>query len=401
MFKGNRKYYALLAIIFIAVVALQYFQPKPINWNRTYFKKDKIPFGCFAIYNLLENNFAKNVKTNTQTLYNLNEQSPDSNQTLIIIDAKIEFSKLDVKSMLAFLNRGNNILIASNSLNKTITDTFKLKIKENWLTNITSLDSLLTTTTFEIKYTQPKNNVLKSYKYPQVVNENYFTSFDTTLFKISSINKSNHPVLLEANIGKGTLLISTLPDVFGNLFIVDHPNRFYVYTLLSKVKNTTIIWDEHYKIHHEEQQSPFQLIYGNDSLYMGYLVLIIGLLFFMIFEMKRKQRAIPIVIPLPNTTLEFVDVVSHVYYNSKNHKHIAEEKILYFYFDVRKKFSVDTNTMNDDFFNTIHKLSGLETDVIKQLFGYCENLKKAPSLTERDLIELENRIQTFKAKSIR
>ena len=59
MFKGNRKYYSVLALIFIAVIVLQYMQPKPINWTRTYFKKDKIPFGCYAIFNLLENNFAK------------------------------------------------------------------------------------------------------------------------------------------------------------------------------------------------------------------------------------------------------------------------------------------------------------------------------------------------------
>ncbi len=401
MFNGNRKYYSVLALIFIAVIALQYMQPKPINWTRTYFKKDKIPFGCYAIFNLLENNFAKKVITNKQTLYSLNAEMTESNQTLIFIDNNVEFSKLDVKSLFSFLKKGNTVLISTSNFSKALKDTFKIDVQENWVTKSISIDSLLTKRAFEVQYTQPKNNVLKSYVYPTVATESYFTKFDTILFKVSSINKQHQAVLLEANIGKGKLVLSSLPDVFGNLFIVNHVNRFYAYTLLSKVKNKTIIWDENYKTHNVQQKGIFQFIFNNDALYMGYCIAIIGLLFFMIFEMKRKQRAIPVIKPLQNSTLEFVDVISHVYFNSKNHKYIAEEKIAYFYFDMRKKFSVNTTLMDDEFYNTIHLLSGIDLDAVKKLFSYCENLKQAPSLTEQDLLELNTRITNFKLKSIR
>jgi hypothetical protein len=401
MFKGNRKYYSVLALIFIAVIVLQYMQPKPINWTRTYFKKDKIPFGCYAIFNLLENNFAKKVTTNKQTLYSLNAEMAESNQTLILIDDNVELSKLDVKSLFSFLKKGNTVLICTSNFSKALKDTFNIDVQENWITKSTSIDSLLTKRAFEVQYTQPKNNLLKSYVYPTIATESYFTKFDTTLFKVSSVNKQHQPVLLEANIGKGKLVLSSLPDVFGNLFIVNHVNRFYAYTLLSKVKNNTIIWDENYKTHNVQQKGIFQFIFNNDALYMGYCIAIIGLLFFMVFEMKRKQRVIPIIKPLQNSTLEFVDVISHVYFNSKNHKYIAEEKIAYFYFDVRKKFSVNTTLMNDEFYNTIHHLSGIELDTVKKLFSYCENLKQAPSLTEQDLLELNTRITNFKLKSIR
>jgi hypothetical protein len=401
MFKGNRKYYSVLALIFIAVIVLQYMQPKPINWTRTYFKKDKISFGCYAIFNLLENNFAKKVIINKQTLYSLNAEMAESNQTLILIDDNIELSKLDVKSLFSFLKKGNTVLICTSNFSKALKDTFNIDVKENWITKSTSIDSLLTKRAFEVHYTQPKNNVLKSYVYPTAATESYFTKFDTTLFKVSSVNKQHQPVLLEANIGKGKLILSSLPDVFGNIFIVNHVNRFYAYTLLSKVKNDIIIWDENYKTHNVQQKGIFQFIFNNDALYMGYCIAIFGLLFFMIFEMKRKQRAIPIIKPLQNSTLEFVDVISHVYFNSKNHKYIAEEKIVYFYFDVRKKFSVNTTLMNDEFYNTIHHLSGIDLDAVKKLFSYCENLKQAPSLTEQDLLELNTRITNFKLKSIR
>jgi hypothetical protein len=297
MFKGNRKYYSVLALIFIAVIVLQYMQPKPINWTRTYFKKDKIPFGCYAIFNLLENNFAKKVITNKQTLYSLNAEMAESNQTLIIIDDNITFSKLDVKSLFSFLKKGNTVLISGSDFSNTLKDTFNLSFQYNWEIKPTNIDSLLTKRAFEVQFTQPKNNILKSYVYPTVATESYFTKFDTALFKISSVNKRNQAVLLEASIGKGKLLLSSIPDVFGNLFIVNNHNRFYTYTLLSKVKNNTIIWDENYKVYTHQEKGIFDFIFNNDALYMGYCIAIIGLLFFMIFEMKRKQRAIPIIKP--------------------------------------------------------------------------------------------------------
>jgi hypothetical protein len=401
MFKGNKKYYYILAIVFIGVIVLQYMQPKPINWSRTYLKKDKIPFGCYAIFNLLETNYANKVVVNQQTMYDINNQTNDSSNTLILLNDKIEFSKLDLQSLYKFIKKGNTVFFASNEYQKVLKDTFKIDTQFNWGTTNSSLDSLILKPSFEVKYVAPKNNFLKSYIYPQVATESYFTSFDTTLFKVSSINKQNHPVLIEANIGKGKLILSSLPDVFGNLFIVNHNNRYYTYTLLSKIKNNTIIWDEYYKTYNVQQKGIFQFIFSNDSLYMGYIMLIIGLFIFMIFEMKRRQRPIPIIKPLQNSTLEFVDVISHVYFNSNNHKHIAEETIQYFYFFVRKKFNVNTNEMNDEFYGGISKLSGVDLSDVKKLFSYCQNLKQAPSLTQYDLLELNDRINNFKQKSIR
>ena len=401
MLKGDKKYYFVLSAVFIVVIILQYMQPKAINWNRTYLKNDKIPFGCYAIFNLLESNFSKTLLVNKQTIYNINAQTNDTSQTLLIVNDKIDLSKLDVKSLFQFVKKGNNVLIAANEFNELLQDTFKLKTQYNWGDMNYSLDSLLLKKAFEIKYTVDRNNIVGRYVYPQVANESYFTCFDTTLFKVSTTDKNKKPVLIEASIGKGKLILGTLPDVFGNLFIVNHINRFYTYTLLSKVRNKTIIWDEYYKTFNVQQKNLFQFIFNNDGLYMAYSILIVGLLFFMLFEMKRIQRPIPIIKPLQNSTLEFVDVVSQVYFNSNNHKYIAEEIIQYFYFYIRKKFNLNTAEIDEEFFDTIHSLSGISKGEIKILFSYCQNLKLAPRLTQNDLLELNDRINNFKQKSNR
>ncbi len=401
MFKGNRKYYMILAAIFVGVIFMYYSQPKPINWNRTFGKDDKIPFGSYAIFHLLEETYASSVQTNAEGIYNLNERNVSTDQSLLIIDDQISMTKLEIKSLFAFVQKGNTVLLCANRFGKALTDTFHLDVSMNTNFDASSLDSLLKKPAFEVSYVQPKNTVKKSYVYPKVATESYFEKIDTSRFSIVALNKKHMPVLLEASVGKGKILLSTLPDVFGNLFIVDHPNRFYVYTLLSRLRNQSILWDEYYKTYGHPKDSLFAFIFSSDALYMAYGITLLALLVFMIFEIKRKQRAIPVITPLKNTTLEFVDVVSHVYFNSHNHKHIALETIKYFYFDISRKFNLSTANPDEEFYTRLHHLSGVDVEKIRILFRYCENLKQAPSLTEDDLLELNDRITKFKKQSIR
>ncbi len=400
MFKGNRKYFWVLGIVFILIVVLQFLTPKPVNWVRTYMKKDKIPFGCYAIYNLIENFYAQTVELNKQTLYYLTSKNNEGKTTLIMVNDKINLSKLETENLMRFVSEGNKALISANNFLGHLKDTFNIQQDYNWeMQQGISFDSLMKKPLFTVKFINPESSVEQKYTYSKATIESWFSSFDTSAFKIVSIDEFNHPVLLSRKIQKGTLYLSSLPDVFSNLVVVKDPNRNYVYTLLSLVKNDKIIWDEYYKSSNMQNTSILKFIFDNDSLYRGYCVLLLSLVFFMTFAIKRKTRPVPVIAPLQNSTLQFVDVVGNVYFNSNNHLYIAIERINYFYFEIRTKFHINTIGISNDFYKSLAQLSGLTEEEIKNLFSYCENLKKAPSLSEEDLMELNERINIFKQKS--
>ena len=50
----------------------------------------------------------------------------------------------------------------------------------------------------------------------------------------------------------------------------------------------------------------------------------------MIFNAKRRQRVVPIINPLPNTTLDFTKTIGNLYYQEGNHQNIVDKKIIYF-----------------------------------------------------------------------
>jgi hypothetical protein len=235
-----------------------------------------------------------------------------------------------------------------------------------------------------------------------VCNHNtYFQNFDSTQFKVLAYYQNDKACLIHSNISGGHLYLMSIPDVFGNYFIVNNRNKEVAYTLLSLLKNNTIVWDEYYKTFNITNYSFIKFILESDALYAAYLLLIFTLIFYMIFESRRRQRAIPVVVKPTNSTLEFVNVISHVYYNSKNHQSIAIERIKFFYETIRKKFNISTNEINELFINEITELSGIEKKLVNQLFVYCEKIKNAKEITEYDLIELNRQIHNFNKNSLR
>ena len=399
MFKGNKKFIYIFCGIFAVIIAVQYFLPKPINWSKTYLSKDKSPFGCFAIYNLMDGVYSKNFKINNQTFYNLNNLQTKK-ASLIIVNDNVDFNKTDIHSLFEFLNKGNTAFIAVNRFKGLLADTFHIKTDFDYSDYFVSVDSLIKKDGETIKL-NAVNYKKKSFSYSRVASASYFTSFDTSRFKVMAHLSKDKACLISVNIGKGKLVLMSVPDVFGNYFIANNPNRQFMYAMLSTVKNEEIIWDEYYKTYNISNYSFIKFILESDALYSAYLLIIFILILYMIFEGRRRQRAIPVLQAPTNSTLEFINVISHVYYNSKNHQSIASEKIKFFYETVRRKFHVNTNVINDEFLNEVSALSGVEKKLVKQLFTYCEKLKQPVEINENELVELNRQIHNFNKNSLR
>jgi len=84
------------------------------------------------------------------------------------------------------------------------------------------------------------------------------------------------------------------------------------------------------------------------------------MILFVLFEMKRRQRIIPVIAPLRNTTLDFVQTVGNVYFNQRDNKNIAIKKITYFLEFVRSNFFLSTSNMNDEFIEALSKKTAMK-----------------------------------------
>lgn len=395
MFKGANKQYFILLVLFGLLVWAEYSAPKPVEWRRTYSRTDKIPFGCNAFYRLLDEDVYKGkMERQKQTPFNVLLTTNESKAAYIFINGSLSFSKLDSKYLLQFVEAGNDVFFAAGSFwNNSIADTFK--IQTNGYYNSYAYGYNDSTRTTRLNFTNTSLKSKKGYTYKKGFENNFFESFDTSKVTVLATSDDTNAVFLKAPMGKGNFYFMSVPDVFTNYFVVNDPNREFAYKAMSFLNAQQIWWDEYYKDKGVNRGSPLQFIFSNDSLYAAYLLTMISLIIFMVFAMKRRQRAIPIVEPLSNSTLQFVEVIGSVYYNSKNHKIIAEEKINSFYEFLRTRFLVNTNKIDEESLLRVSKLSTIPAEEIKKLFTSINNVLKQRSITEKELIDLNKAIENF------
>jgi hypothetical protein len=115
----------------------------------------------------------------------------------------------------------------------------------------------------------------------------------------------------------------------------------------------------------------------------------------MIFEMKRKQRIIPVIKPLANTTMEFVQTIGNLYYQSSGHKSIAEKRIHFLLDQIRTRHWMSIGKLDDDFIQALARKSGKQDEDIRQLVMLINSIQAKKTITSGELLELNQEIEKF------
>jgi hypothetical protein len=144
-----------------------------------------------------------------------------------------------------------------------------------------------------------------------------------------------------------------------------------------------------------EASTPLRFILTNEPLSWAYYILIFSILLFMIFEAKRKQRIIPVLKPLSNTTLEFVNTIGNLYYQRSDHKNIAEKKIQFFFDQIRNYYHLNTSNRDESFVNSLAGKSGSTEESVRNLLKSIDHIMSVTEVSQGNLIGLSNDLEKF------
>ena len=398
MFKKYWPYILIFCSLFLVLTFFTGRKKQDVKWIKTYKQQDKIPFGTSAVYQLLSESFFKD-KIKIKKLPIL--QSPGikniSHVSYCFVNDQLGFDQYETKKLLAFIRNGNKVFLSANFFTGMLKDSFKIETKADLPyidENTGKLDSL-DKRTFGIQFLNPYLKNDNKFIYDRLLGYATFSSFDSTRMSAVAADDSGRVVCLHTKLGKGDLYFFSLPDVFTNFYIVNHPSRFFAYRLCGVLENNQIWWDEYYKSVNGPEQNPFRFMIENDSLYYAFWMAILATLFFMFFGMRRTQRAIPVLEPKSNTTLQFVEVVGNVYFSTENHKIIAEEKIALFFELLRSRFQIRSSVISEEDIIRISRLSGVEVGKIRELIANIQYIYSTEVLSEKELLSFNKRMEEF------
>lgn len=387
----------LFVMLILALILYEYSKPKPINWTPSYTGKHKIPLGAYIVKNELGTLFPNSeIQEVSEPPFTFLED--DSRKgTYIFINDKIGFDDAEFKRILRFAEDGNDVFISSHGF---IIDTLNIETKPLVTGNV---EERLMYKVYNKRFSQ------KEYSIDIAVNNQVFTSLDTlnatvlgmTAYLNEQGNRTEQGVnFIKQQHGQGNVYFHTFPELFSNYGLLHASNNRLASEVLSYLNdNGTIYWDAYYKSGKASIGSPMHFILNDPGLKWAYYVALIGVLFFVIFEGRRKQRIIPIITPLKNQTLAFTRTIANMYYERGEHKNIAEHRIAYLMEFVRVKLRIPTHKVDDTFYRFVASRSGNSLKSIKYLFNYCERIHLKNTITKEELLELNSLIEEFK-KSI-
>ncbi len=383
--KSLRIYLVAGAVILAIYLTAQFNRPKAVDWTETLSSKGKIPFGTYILSKQLTDIFhGAKVTTYRQPVYNVIAEDSIANTSYIIICPGIQLSKTGYNQLKKYVEKGNDVFIAADYFGGPLSKNLHVEKQI-----FKSFDSFV-----RVNFLSPHLKTPKDVRIDKDVAATYFSKIDTANAVVLSQNSDGKANFVKYTIGKGNLYLCSTPKFFGNYSMLNKDAAEYAAKMLSFVKNTkNIALDEYYTQGDLGEESPMRLFLGNPSLQWAYYIALFSLLLFVLYDIKRRQRIIPVIEPLKNSSLEFVNVVGRVYYEKRNNANIAQKKVLYFLTWLRDEHQVKTNKLDEEFTEKIIGKLGISRNAANDLVNYISYISVQEHVTDTELIELNKLIE--------
>jgi hypothetical protein len=385
--RGLRLYLIGSAVVMVLYLIAQYYKPKPTDWNPSYLKEDKIPFGTYILYNELESIFPNALITPSRLpVYNALKDQNFERTNYLLIAGEVKMDGYDYEELVKFMERGNNVFIAAYQLSNTLADTLNLQMNSVFQ-NVNETP---------VNFVNPDLKEKRNYVFNKGLGDQYFSKVDTLRATALGRNAGGEVSFVKYAFGKGALYILPSPKLLSNYNVLNPVGVAYIAKVLSHLPAAErVIWDENNTKGNVDDESILRVLLRHDSLRWAYYLALTGLLIFILFEMKRRQRIIPIIEPLKNTSVDFVKTVGKVYYQQRDNRDIVQKKIGYFLEYVRINFRLKTTKLDAEFTTNLALKSGVNEKVVQQLIETINKVNNAAVVNDQELINLNKLIEKF------
>lgn len=397
MNKSIKIYISVLVFIFILILVSDYNKPKPIDWRPTYSVNDKIPFGLYVfdkeIGGILKKQKIQRISAVTPYEFLDSKYDEDSlvetysvKGTFVNISVQNNIDDQSMKEIMYFVSHGNNAFLSMANFPKPLLDSLKFEYTSNFRLTDSSL-----------VWMANKELSRKVYKSTGDIAD-YFSKIDTlntiVLGYQGNPKKKKNINFIKIPYKNGNFFLHMHPVAFTNYNLLKKDRYQYAENVLSYIPKGDIFWYTKLQTDENISGSPLRYILSQPALAWAWYLFLIGMLIFMIFNAKRKQRIVPILQPLSNLTIDFTKTIGNLYYQEGDHKNIIDKKIIYFLERIRTEYLIDTTKLDDDFVKKLHHKTGKdEKDIQELVFLINEHRNSYHDSIEQDLIRINNAIE--------
>ena len=415
-----------MLVLFVLFCLLQVNLPKKFVWSPTFSHVDKQPLGCFVFDSVLTQSLPNGYHVTKKTFFQLDQEHAKEKISVLMVVDQQNLKQLDVKYLCNIARRGGKVMVVASgsfddgrNADTVVVDelerTFKVKIEDGMFFSLRGILAGLKAHDNDMYDTIYWNNretmyAAQSYRMfynmvggtlfvdsvPKVKRLAYtlstagydykhdslyvgdFTRFDTIVDKKERIERIDTfaikkvPAAVSVPYGKGEVIFVSSPLLFTNYGMLEGNTFGYIFRLMSYLADLPVYRTEAYVKTDAmlvAEQSPFREFIKRPPLRWALYLALLGVVLFMIFTARRRQRVIPIMSKPANRSLEFIQLIGTLYYQRKDHVDLVRKKFKLFAEELRKTAGVDISDVNtdDSEYLLLAEKTGMNCDRLKKV----------------------------------
>lgn len=388
--RGSHWFIICIVSFLVLMFAIECRLPKKFVWTPTFSHYDKQPFGCVVFDSLLSASLPMRYSVSGKTFYQLEQEDTVSRRAILVVNNHLALTDVDVNALLKGAERGNKIMLVSNSFTGNLRDTlgfessysyFNPIVLRKYAASLLSKDSLHwvgDSTVYPRRIFRFYPQLCSSYFWQDslsvkvlaeksISSDEFRYDFGVKFDSLQVDTLCNVPVAMSCSWGKGEIILVSTPLLFTNYGVLDGKNAAYIFRLLSQIGEFPIIRTEGYLEEAAQvQMSPFRYFISQRPLRWALYLTMIAILLFMTFTARRRQRVIPVIHEPENKSMEFTELIGTLYFQKKDHADLVLKKYIYFAEELRREIQVDVEDVADDerSFDRIAQKTGMSAEEI-------------------------------------
>lgn len=424
--KSSRNFLFAMLVLFVLFCLLQVNLPKKFVWSPTFSHVDKQPFGCFVFDSVLTQSLPNGYHVTKKTFFQLDQEHPKEKISVLMVVDQQNLKQLDVKYLCNIARRGGKVMVVASgsfddgrNADTVVVDelerTFKVRIEDGTYFSLRGIlaglkahdndmydtiywnnrETMYAAQPYRMFYNMvggtlfvdsvPKVKrlayTLSTAGYDYKLDSLYvgdFTRFDTIVDEKERIERIDTfaikkiPAAVSVPYGKGEVIFVSSPLLFTNYGMLEGNTSVYIFRLMSYLADLPVYRTEAYVKTDAmlvAEQSPFREFIKRPPLRWALYLALLGVVLFMIFTARRRQRVIPIMSKPANRSLEFIQLIGTLYYQRKDHVNLVRKKFKLFAEELRKTAGVDISDVNtdDSEYLLLAEKTGMNSDRLKKV----------------------------------
>lgn len=421
-----KKWSGLIMIIAltIAVGAFLYFYHFPFNWDMTFSKKSNEPFGCRRFDALMESTFKEGYEvyddvteemadTAECIIYAKNEEYPN---WALPMEEQSQYKR--AKALMSFVKRGGTLVLSFTGASDSILELYGLGSQKD--SNPNDDECIPTGNYSSAKYTimemkkrpLPKDTVVwlgdgtKYVVQPFFKNSNFLSYYVTPKHKVLMHHTDKHVLCYSKQYkGGGQIIYVACPTLLTNYGVEDGRNVELLMRVLQPMAGHKVIRiqgkDEKKNVARTHDSTKvFDWLLSDPSLRWALYLTLLTLVIFTIVTARRKRRAIPVVTPPKNATLEFARYMGNYFYTNNRRNKLVGMKYDALISTIVHELHWEVDSMTSgDLAQRLSDLTNIPSPELEHAIRTAQRLKRnAIDITNPSMMSLIHLLDTIKKK---